>query len=342
MSKIPETFAAILGVTNEQLDFHRTESISSDLTLKALGMTFQVNFIINTSAANINSTIQYLQQHQIVNGKSDKYPLIAAAYMGEVGRKVCEQNNIGWFDLSGNAHIIAPKLRIIISGNRNQFLNQGRPANLFAPKSSRVTRWLLLHHEKSFTQREISRATYLDEGFVSRIVTRLLKDGYLQRNNESAVKPKDPELLLSSWRESYKLDKHIIIRGHAPARSGDELLKKIAEISVANNAKYAATGLAAAWAYTKFSGFRICSIYVEKEPDQTFYEKIGFRKDPRGANLWLLIPNDTEVFLGEKKMEDINCVHPLQVYLDLKAHPERSEEVASELKNRFLNWKNNA
>jgi hypothetical protein len=34
--------------------------------------------------------------------------------MGEVGRNACEEAGVGWLDLTGNAHIIAPGIRVIV------------------------------------------------------------------------------------------------------------------------------------------------------------------------------------------------------------------------------------
>ena len=48
---------------------------------------------------------------------------------------------------------------------------------MFAPRSARVARWLLMHAAEPFTQRQIARATDMTEGFVSRIVSRLDHEG---------------------------------------------------------------------------------------------------------------------------------------------------------------------
>ena len=48
-------------------------------------------------------------------------PLVAVPFMGEVGRMACEDLGVGWLDLCGNAHIVAPSLRIIVEGRPNRF-----------------------------------------------------------------------------------------------------------------------------------------------------------------------------------------------------------------------------
>ena len=49
-------------------------------------------------------------------------------------------------------------------------------------------------------------------------------------------------------------------------------------------------------------------------------------------------PVDDAVFEGSSVVDGVPCVHPIQVYLDLKAQPERSQEAADELKRRLLTW----
>jgi hypothetical protein len=66
--------------------------------------------------------------------------------------------------------------------------------------------------------------------------------------------------------------------------------------------------------------------------------EVGFHEESRGGNLWLFIPKDAGVFQGAGEVDGIRCVHPVQVYLDLKEHPERAAEAAEKLRKDFLNW----
>ena len=182
-------------------------------------------------------------------------------------------------------------------------------------------------------------ATGTDEGFVSRIVSRLEREGYIVREDKSAIRPKDPALLLDAWRESYQFSKHTIYQGHVAARAGDALLKFTCDTLARQNVEHAATGLAAAWAFTRFAAFRIATVYLADEPSSELIEKLTFREDSRGANLWLVVPNDAGVFHGAVEKDGIRCVHPVQAYLDLKGHPERASEAAERLRNEFLNWR---
>lgn len=266
-------------------------------------------------------------------------PLVVVPFMGDAGKAACERAGVSWIDLSGNADIVGPGLRVLVNGRPNQFRRRGRPANIFAPKSSRITRFLLMHTRERWTQREISQATGVSEGFVSRIVARLEADRYVMRDDQGSLRVQDPNLLLEAWRERYEFSRqHSIIRGHVAARSGADLSLLVGNALEADGIPHAATGLAAAWQLTHFATFRIATFYLGREIGPSFTRKTGFREEERGANLWLVLPNDTGVFQGAEVRDGIRCVHPVQAYLDLNAHPERAAEAAERLRAEYLNW----
>jgi len=71
-------------------------------------------------------------------------------------------------------------------------------------------------------------------------------------------------------------------------------------------------------------------------PSATLLAALSFREESRGANVWLVVPNDDGVFQGTQTKEELVCVHPVQVYLDLKGHPERSAEAADRLRQNLF------
>ena len=311
-----------------------------DQVVTAIGKTFYLEYRESTGAAQIAAAARQLFSHQ-VHAKKKVVPLLVVPYMGKVGQKICNELGVGWFDLSGNAHIVAPNLRIIVDGQPNRFLSAGRPPNLFAPKSSRISRWLLIHPEETVTQRELARAIDMEEGFVSRVVSRLVREGYVVRESGKSLHVKDPSLLLDAWSERYEFSRHSVHQGHIAARSGDALLGILHDVLSSKNVEYAVTGLAAAWMLTHFSGFRTVALYLSHTPTDELRKDLGFNDDPRGANTWLVVPNDRGVFHGASVTQEICCVHPVQAYLDLKDQPERAAEAAEELRKEYMHWRRN-
>jgi hypothetical protein len=336
-AKVPEILAGLLGVGPGDLNVRADDASGVDLIVAA-GPIFIVVVNKSTSAAPIAAAAKKAKASAArIRGRT--VPLVAVPFMGEVGRKVCEEAGVAWLDLSGNAHIVGPGLCVIVEGKPNRFKTVGRPRSLFAPKSSRIVRWLLIHAGEFLTQREIARATGLDEGMVSRLVGRLTAEDYVIRDERGAIRAKDPGLLLDSWREAYQFSKHHLLQGHVVARSGDALLRFVADTLTEHQIEHAATGLAAAWALTRFAAFRIATVYLPSDPSPKLLDRFGFREDARGANLWLVVPNDEGVFQGATEKDGIRCVHPAQVYVDLKSHAERAAEAAERLRAELLTWR---
>lgn len=146
-------------------------------------------------------------------------PLLVVPYMGAVGRERCDQAGVQWLDLSGNARIVAPGVHLLVEGRSNQFKSRG-PSSAFAPKASRIARWLLIHRDRFLTQREIALATDVDEGYTRRVVGRLEDENLVIRNNTGGIRPRDPSLLLDAWREEYDFEKHRILRVVVPNDEG--------------------------------------------------------------------------------------------------------------------------
>lgn len=317
-----------------------------DAVLRAGPFVFVVEWKSVATAASIGSVVRQIRcqaedMAQSGEVEGEVIPLMVVPFMGDIGRQRCAENDVGWLDLSGNARIVAPGLRILIEGNPNRYKRRGRPSTAFAPRSSRIARWLLMHPATPHTQRELARLTGMDEGYTSRVVGKLEEVGLIVRNDAGAVQPRDPDLLLDAWKEVYDFTKHHVVRGHVAARSGVELLQQLTAGLERASIPYATTGLAAAWTLGHYAGFRVASVYLPQEPSSNLITALSFREDARGANVWLVVPNDKGVFHENKTSSDgIVCVHPVQAYLDLHAHPERAGDIARELRSEHLNWRN--
>ncbi len=339
LRQVTERLAKFLEVDIDAVRVYSDDrAFGADAIIEAGDWKFVVEWKSSGSTAMVDSAIRQVCSYAKQIGKG-VLPLVAVPFMGRVGEQRCANAEVSWLDLSGNCRILAPRFKIFSSGQPNRYKRRGRPSNVFAPKSARITRWLLMHPAKSFTQRALARATGTGEGHTSRIVSRLEDDGLIVRDYSGAITPHDPDVLLDSWREAYDFSKHHIVRGHIAARSGDTLLTQATGILKKTSTEYAATGLSAAWLLTRFAGFRIVTLYLAQQPTPEQLDRLSFREESSGANVWLVIPNDEGVFQGATSRDGVQCVHPLQAYLDLEAHPERAVEAAQQLRAKHLKWK---
>lgn len=231
-AEVPKRLAELLAVPQSRVKVQRQPAAGRgkpggvDLLVSAGDFHFVVECKAKGEAASVAMAARSVKEfaEQL---KTKNIPLVAVPYMGEVGQRLCEEAEVCWLDLSGNAHLVATGLRVNIEGKPNQFKRLGRPRSLFAPKSSRIARWLLVEPARAFSQRELAKASGLDEGFTSRIVRQLEEQRLVSRDSAGAVKIADHDALLDAWREAYDFSKHHIVRGHIAARSSDEILRRV-------------------------------------------------------------------------------------------------------------------
>lgn len=335
-AEIAELIAGVLDSPPARIHCPETAAPSLDFFISALGFRFVVEYKTAAAAGQVAYALDQLSRYPAANG-GNEVPLLVVPYMGPVGQELCKKSGVSWLDLSGNADIVAPGLRIRIEGRPNKFRDRGRPPNVFASKSSRVARRLLLEPKDFQTQAELARSTGLDDGYVSKIVRRLAQEELVDVNDAGAVRARDPNVMLDAWRDAYDFNRHRIFKGHVPARSGDQLLRSIARRCGRDLMDYAATGLAAASLAAKVGPFQLATFYVQSPPARAWLDEIEFAEESPEANLWLVVPDDDGVFQGGSAHAGVHCVHPVQIYLDLKSQPERSaKEAAVELRWQLL------
>ena len=335
--RLAEILNAFCRVENTGVAVRTNDSHRWDAVFTIRGHSFVMEWKRSGSLGHVATAIRQLETVK-QSFPREAIPLLAVPYMGKAAQECCEQVDLPWLDLSGNARIIIPGIFYQNLGNPNRFRRSGRPESAFGPKGSRIARQLLMKPTKTVKQRALASSTGLNEGHVSRVVGKLLEAGLVDRG-ESGIRVDDLGMLIDAWREEYRFGRHQVVQGHISAGGGDSLTHYIAETLSKIDAFYAATALPAAWLWTRYAGFRLSTVYLSAPPSEGLKKDLGFREEPRGANTWLVVPNDEGVFMGSEVVDDIRCVHPVQAYVDLKEQPERAKEAAAELRRR-LNLRN--
>jgi hypothetical protein len=267
----------------------------------------------------------------------DAIPILIVPYMSPAGARAARDFNLNWIDLSGNAFIRDRDLYIRVEGRPKIFNATGRPSSPFAPKSSRVSRILLLDPNRWWRQKDLAEYSGLDPGRISKIVKRLASAHLIQRDG-AFLRPQDPYLLLDAWADDYRFDRHDIVLGHMTGTS-IELAEKLHERLDRKNIHHVFTGLTAAWMIDPFARFRLNSVYVKGDPREVA-EAVRLRPEERGANVQIIGPDDSGVFDGQRRIGTLPCASTVQVYLDLGHLPERAAEAAENLRSRGMLWSN--
>ena len=304
-----------------------------DLALQADELTFHIAIKTSDTFTNIQRAADQLQ----TGADADAIAILVVPYMGPKARELARNHSLSWFDLSGNADVTGPGLRILIEGQPNRFAAPGRPSSAFSPKAARLSRAMLTEPERWWLQRELAEATGLSVGYVSKVAARLVEDEQLdRRTGDGLLRPRAPAQLLDAWAQIYDFAKHDVMRFHTVGRSGPEILAGLAGRLRDTSGHWAATGLAAAWQWSKYADFRLTTVFVSSPIVDA--EALRLRPVEQGENVWIVVPNDDGVFYAAQDVDGVTCVHPVQAYLDLLGHPERAQEAATHLRSQHLNW----
>ena len=199
---------------------------------------------------------------------------------------------------------------------------------------------MLMNPDQVVRQRTLAAATGLDEGYVSRVVGKLIAMDLVERCH-GGIRVPDADKLLDAWRDEYRFEKHTRLEGHIAVAAGESAVSRVAGVLADSDTDYAVTGLAAAWLWTHYASYRLTTVYLKAAPAAELLGSLEFRETSRGFNTWLVAPLDESVFGGASQIDGICCVHPIQAYLDLKSHPERAAEAADEIRARLLQWGSN-
>lgn len=336
VSRVLEELLKSAGQTSRLVAIESKE-VGVDLLVESEGKQIAVEVKLTSDAAAVRESLDHLDRHRAAHPQA--VPVLATRFMGPVGRDLCAARGVSWFDLSGNADMKAPGLRILIDGKPNKFKRRGRPSSVFAPKAARIARWLLMYGDTGWTQHQLADHTGLDKGHASRVLKEMKGQGLVHQKGEEYF-AYSRKTLLNAWHAQYDFTKHTIIKGVMAVRSGQDGIARIVEALGPDD--YAATGLAGAWFHDQFAMFRTATVYLKSAPSEAFLSELHFREGDRGANTWLVLPNDEGVFEGSEEVNGVVCAHPVQVYLDLKGHPERAPEAADHLRQTHLNWSEDA
>jgi DNA-binding transcriptional ArsR family regulator len=332
LPRIPEVLSEVLQRPVHPL----REDSACDALLQAEEHAFIAEYVVDASASHVGSGLRSLETCR--QGDPEAIPLLVVPYMRPAARKMAEAAGVSWLDLSGNANIIGPGLIVRIEGRPDAHTRAGRPRSVFSPAATSVAMAFLLNPQREFTQTELAEETLKNRGTVSRHVRRFAEAGFIVSEGDgrgARWHVRDPDLMLDAWRAEYDFSTHEVRRGHVPGRGGMELVRDLAARLAEEEIFYAMTGLPAAWLFEPFAAFRLVTVYVPPALPPSLLDDIGFRAEPRGANTWLVHYRDEGVLMGSETTDGIRHVNPVQAYLDLKAHPERADEAAKELRTRM-------
>lgn len=268
-------------------------------------------------------------------------PVLIAPYLSAEAQTLCKEQQVGFLDLEGNAHLVFDGVLIDRLVASKPVAERRELKSLFKPKAAQVLRVMLRKPERGWRVIELAEAAAVSVGHVSNVRMALV-DREWGRVSADGLSLTEPDALLDAWRAAYeppagrRLHFYTILHGgpfekaiHAAFRAG----------SVKGQVMLASFS-AARWLvpYGRISTefFYADEAAVETLQDQLKLSTVG----GKGGNVVVTIPKDSGLFRDrEEPAPGIICTSAVQTYLDLSAAGDRGEEAAGHLRLEKLRWR---
>jgi hypothetical protein len=263
----------------------------------------------------------------------DAYGVFMAPYISPQAAEICAKAGVGYLDLAGNCRLLFGQVYIRREGVRNPYAQKRSLRSLYAPKSSRVLRVLLMRTSDWWKTQALADEAGVSLGQVSNVKKQLLDREWIVEGDEG-FRLANPEALLQDWSDSYTYRKNTVRDFYAMKDAGE----------VENALSEACRELGISYAFTGFSGARRVAPSVRGQRAMAYVSaiskellaRVGLKEVPSGANVSLMLPYDEGVYYEAREADGLKIVCPVQLYLDLKGYKGRGEEAAEAVRKQVL------
>ncbi|MCY4387187.1 MAG: SIR2 family protein [Desulfurellaceae bacterium] len=305
------------------------------VTIKNEGKERQILVEAKTSAEPRYLRHAIIQLQQFLEKLSISYGVILAPSISERGRKICEENNVGYVDLAGNALVKFDGIYIKTAAQqRAAKRRRGRIKTLFAPVSTRLIRALLVEPKRAWKLKELAETVHMSIGQAYKVKQELFNNEFIEFDQKKRLVLKDPSGLLDAWREAYRYENNaprsLFSLDKIPA-----LEERVKQYCDTKKIGYALTLFTGADRCAPFIRHSMTALYFAGDIE-AFQQELDLKPVDTGANIFLLTPYDEGVFYGLQEVEGYHVVSAVQLYLDLYSYGGRGREQAEFIREKLL------
>ncbi|MDZ4814651.1 MAG: type IV toxin-antitoxin system AbiEi family antitoxin [Verrucomicrobiota bacterium] len=270
--------------------------------------------------------------------------VIAAPWISPAVADDCAGQKTGWFDLAGNCLLSFPGFHLERLGHPNPAAEKPQRPRLSSPHVGRVLRALLAPDNlgNSWTQRDLQAHCVpgVSLALVNKVVQQLREEGFLVDGTTRRFGLKQPEKLLTLWRDQYRFDRHER-RNCFTLLSGNQLKARFLEVVKKMNSLSGGHALMCSFSAADFLAPYVRQskewVFLHSKYADMFIQKLDGKLVSSGENVVILIPEDDGVFyLGQELGAGANVTNPIQTYLDLWHSGSRGQEAAQALLDQIL------
>jgi len=295
------------------------------LSVVAGGRPWQI--IVETKSVGeprlVRSAIQQLKEY--LAELKNAYGVVAAPYITDDTARICIKNGVGYIDLAGNCHLNFDRVYIDQRNYPNPSPERRQIRSLFAPKSSRILRVMLVNPKRAWQVQELASEANVSLGLASRIKERLLNLEFASEVNRTITLIR-PEELLVKWAANYTYRKNMVYN-HFTFEDPKQMERRLAMYCDKNRVPYALTMFSGADLVAPFARYTRGFAYVGRDI-RGLAEELAMKEVTSGPTFTILDPYDEGVFYASRNMEGLKVVCDVQLYLDLVGYKGRGEESA--------------
>ena len=157
----------------------------------------------------VMDSVRQIKEHCSYFSGESVYPVIVSEYISPRSAEIIINQNVSYFDLSGNCHLCFANVYIDREGKKSKSAENRGVKSLFGLKSSRMLRLMLSKPQSLWQVKELAAKTELSFGQVSNIRRALLDQQYASESKEGGICLFQPEALMDAWRKVYKKNEGI-------------------------------------------------------------------------------------------------------------------------------------
>jgi hypothetical protein len=266
-------------------------------------------------------------------------PVFIAPYISPAVRRLCEDMDVGYLDLEGNARIAFAGVFIEREVADRPAAEQRELKSLFRPKSAQVLRTMLREPGRAWRVTELSEISGVSLGHVSNVRTGLIDREWARASDDGLVLSA-PDALLDAWRDSYttppgeRLRFYTSLHGSALEDAARSALRADYPPGRAVFASFSAAQWLSPYARTGTHYF-----FADGEGLRKLQAALKLEPASKGENVVVTVPKDLGLLSDTiEPAPGAVCTSPVQTYLDLSIAGERGAEAADHLRQERLSW----
>jgi len=259
------------------------------------------------------------------------YPVLVAPFVSERGRRLCIESGVGYVDLSGNAYLRFGTVFIDQRGQDNRWKDNRSLKALFTPAATLVLRRMFNQPKRTWNMVDLSAATVISLGQISKITNRFAEEGLMDKRKGS-IKLARPGAVLDLWRDMYRFEDNVSLGYYCLLNDRKlifERLKTASEMAYALTLGSAASLVA--------PSVRSTDVYLYMNgKNEEIIRLLDLKQVEFGGNVYLVEPRDKGILYDTQIIDSLRLVSSLQLYLDLYNSPARGREQADALREQVL------